>query len=340
MKKIYQWIGLATLGLLLAAGCTRKDGQQGQGDASADNTPAINATPPAFDADSAYDYIARQVAFGPRVPGTEAHRACAAYLADELRRHGADVTLQEGQVTTYDGQRLTAKNIIGAFAPECTRRILLCAHWDSRPFADRDPDKNRQHEPIDGADDGASGVGVLLEIARQLNAQGLPPDLGIDIVLFDTEDGGAPAFDPASNNPQSEDTWCLGSQYWARYPHVAGYRAEYGILLDMVGSRDAAFYREQTSERYAAAFLNRVWTAARDLGHGRYFINAPGGHLVDDHVYIIRGLRIPCIDIVNFNPDRPTGFGTYWHTHGDTMDNIDRATLRAVGETVLYVIKG
>ena len=248
--------------------------------------------------------------------------------------------MQEAEVTTYDGRRLTAKNIIGALAPDRTRRILLCAHWDSRPFADRDPDAGRQRTPIDGADDGASGVGVLLEIARQLNVSGLPADVGIDIVFFDAEDGGTPAFDPASNDPQSETTWCLGSQHWARYPHTAGYTAEYGILLDMVGSRDAVFYREQTSDRYAAAYVDRVWSAARDLGFGRYFVNAPGGNLVDDHVYVIRGLRIPCLDIVNYAPDRSTGFGAYWHTGGDTMDNIDRATLRAVGQTVLYVIKG
>ena len=108
----------------------------------------------------------------------------------------------------------------------------------------------------------------------------------------------------------------------------------------MVGSRDAVFYREQTSDRYAAAYVDRVWSVGRDLGFGRYFVNAPGGNLVDDHVYVIRGLRIPCLDIVNYAPDRSTGFGAYWHTGGDTMDNIDRATLRAVGQTVLYVIKG
>lgn len=333
-----KWIIPATVGLLLATACGRKVEPTTQGEAAAPT--GATATAPDFDADSALAYVARQVDFGPRVPGTEAHRACATYLADELRRHGATVTVQEAEVTTYDGRRLTAKNIIGALAPDRTRRILLCAHWDSRPFADRDPDAGRQRTPIDGADDGASGVGVLLEIARQLNVSGLPADVGVDIVFFDAEDGGTPAFDPASNDPQSETTWCLGSQHWARYPHTAGYTAEYGILLDMVGSRDAVFYREQTSDRYAAAYVDRVWSAARDLGFGRYFVNAPGGNLVDDHVYVIRGLRIPCLDIVNYAPDRSTGFGTYWHTGGDTMDNIDRATLRAVGQTVLYVIKG
>lgn len=337
MKKMTKWIWLPAVCTLLA-GCGQKKTDDGANDAA---KPPVQVVAPAFDADSAYAYVARQVDFGPRVPGSEAHTACATYLTEELKRHGATVTVQEAEVTAYDGRRLTAKNIIGAFAPERTRRILLCAHWDSRPFADRDPDKARQHAPIDGADDGASGVGVLLEIARQLgSAEGLPADVGVDIVLFDTEDGGTPAFDPASNNPQSEATWCLGSQHWSRSPHTPGYTAEYGILLDMVGSREALFYRERTSDRYAAAYVDRVWTAARDLGYGRYFVNAPGGNLVDDHVHIIRGLRIPCIDIVNFDPERSTGFGTYWHTGGDTMDNIDRATLRAVGQTVLYVIKG
>ncbi|MDR2232693.1 MAG: M28 family peptidase [Tannerella sp.] len=292
----------------------------------------IYSKTPAFDPDSAYHFVERQVQFGPRVPNTEAHKACAQYLVSELERFGAKTYVQEAELTAYNGDRLQACNIIGVFNPEQTKRVLLFAHWDSRPYSDQDADENNYRKPIDGADDGASGVGVLLEIARQIGIHGI--DIGVDIIFFDAEDYGVPSF----INSNMPDSWCLGSQFWAKNPHVPNYRAEYGILLDMVGSKGATFYRENYSVQYAAPYVERVWNAARDLGYGKFFINADGGGVTDDHVYVHRGRGIPSIDIINYDRDSSHSFGSYWHTQQDTMDNIDRETLKAVGQTILEVI--
>lgn len=286
----------------------------------------------AFNADSAYAYVANQVAFGPRVPNTKAHKQCGDYLAAELVRFGAKVYQQEASLTAYDGTRLEARNLIGSFNPEQTRRVLLFAHWDCRPYSDHDPDAANHRKPVDGADDGASGVGVLLEIARQLGQKA--PQVGVDILFCDAEDYGTPEF----VDSYKPDTWCLGTQFWVKNPHVKGYKAEFGILLDMVGGRNATFFREFQSQRAAAPILEMVWSKARDLGYGKYFINAEGGAITDDHQYVISGLRIPSIDIINYDPDSKTGFAPYWHTQKDNMGNIDRETLKAVGETVLAVI--
>lgn len=305
---------------------------------TADNTATAPApstasvTVPTFNGDSAYTYVANQVNFGPRVPNTQAHKACGDYLAGELTRLGAKLFVQETILTAYNGDRLEASNIIGSYNPENNKRVLLFAHWDSRPYADRDPDPANHYKPIDGADDGASGVGVLLEIARQLQQN--DPGIGIDIIFFDAEDYGEPAFTRGNN----ADSWCLGSQFWAKNPHVKNYRADYGILLDMVGSKNATFYKEGYSMHYAAPIVQKVWDTARELGYGRYFLNAEGGTITDDHIYVQRGRGIPCIDIINLDSDTAHGFGAYWHTLNDTMENIDPATLKAVGQTVLEVI--
>lgn len=302
------------------------------GDASSGVGRAL-ANTPVFDADSAYAYVAEQVAFGPRVPNSEAHKKCASYLATELERHGATFYLQEAMLTAYNGDKLQAVNIIGSFNPDQTRRVLLFAHWDSRPYADHDDDEANHHKPIDGADDGGSGVGVLLEVARQLGQKA--PSIGIDIIFFDAEDYGTPEF----VREYTPDSWCLGSQYWAKKPHVPNYKAEYGILLDMVGSKGATFYKELTSMKYAARYVEKVWATARDLGYGKYFVNAKGSAITDDHQYVIEGRQIPCLDIINIDPDnKKNGFGVYWHTVNDKMDIIDKHTLKAVGQTVLTVI--
>lgn len=287
---------------------------------------------PEFDKDSAYAYVDRQVQFGPRVPNSEAHKACARYLATELERFGAKIYVQETILTAYNGDKLEASNIIGVYNPDQKKRVLLFAHWDSRPYSDRDEEKYH-YTPIDGADDGASGVGVLLEIARQIGIKGI--GIGVDIIFFDAEDYGTPEF---INNNHKQDTWCLGTQFWTKNPHIPGYKADFGILLDMVGSKDATFYKEATSRRYAAPIVEKVWSTARELGYGRFFINADEGGIVDDHQYVISGRNIPSIDIINLDPDTSHSFGAYWHTQNDTMDNIDRETLKAVGQTVLEVI--
>lgn len=293
---------------------------------------AASSDVPTFNGDSAYAFVANQVAFGPRIPNTAAHKACADYLANELKRFGATMFIQEAILTAYDGTKLEARNIIGSYNPDNPKRVLLFAHWDSRPYADHDPDPANHHTPIDGADDGASGVGVLLEIARHIGQH--DPGIGIDIIFFDAEDYGEPAF--AKTN--MENTWCLGSQFWAKNPHVKNYRAEYGILLDMVGCKDASFYKEGYSMHYAAPIVEKVWSTARNLGYGKFFINSQASSIIDDHMYVHKGRNIPSIDIINLNPDSNTGFGKHWHTINDTMDVIDRETLKATGQTVLEVL--
>ena len=293
--------------------------------------PQSSVVVPAFNADSAYRYATQQVAFGPRVPNTEAHVACGNWLAQELERFGAKVTSQNITLRAYDGTPLKARNIIGSYKPETNKRVLLCAHWDSRPWADADPDPKNHRTPILGANDGASGVGVLLEIARQLQAQ--PTDIGVDIIFFDAEDYGTHADD---TEPADGITWCLGSQYWARVPHVEGYMARFGILLDMVGGKDARFHREGYSDGYAKHIVDKVWAAAHATGFGQWFPYADGGVITDDHLPINQIARIPCIDIIGHYPE--TGFAPTWHTMDDTMENIDPAVLRAAGQTVMQVI--
>ena len=306
--------------------------EQGTTTTTTPQTPVITSKAPTFEADSAYTYVANQVAFGPRVPNSKAHKQCGDYLAAELTRFGAQLYVQEANLKAYDGTLLEARNLIGSYNPELSKRVLLFAHWDSRPYSDHDPDPANLRKPLDGADDGASGVGVLLEIARQLGQQA--PNIGVDILFCDAEDYGTPEF----VDDYQPDTWCLGSQFWAKNPHVKNYKAEFGILLDMVGGKGATFFREFQSMRSAAPIVQMVWSKARDLGYGKFFINADGGAITDDHQYVISGRGIPSIDIINYDPDTETGFASYWHTQKDNMDNIDRETLKAVGQTVLEVI--
>lgn len=278
---------------------------------------------PTFQADSAYAFVAQQVAFGPRVPNSGGHRACGDWLMATFARYGARVQAQESVVRAFDGTALNMRNIIASFQPEKKRRILLTAHWDTRPFADED--SSRQQEPIPGANDGGSGVGVLLEVARQLGQQA--PQVGVDIILWDAEDYGS---------SEHENSYCLGSQYWSRQPHVPGYMPMYAINLDMVGAEGAYFTREGISEQYARSVLDKVWYTARSLGYDRFFRSHSSEGIIDDHTYMNLVARIPTIDII----DRPGGnrFFPHWHTHRDDLSTISRETLGAVGQTLLTVV--
>ncbi|NTU52084.1 MAG: M28 family peptidase, partial [Candidatus Aminicenantes bacterium] len=271
------------------------------------------------------------VEFGPRVPGTPAHAACADWLVKTLKQWTPDVVVQEFKARAYDGRPLEGKNIVASFDEDKTDRVLLCAHWDSRPFADHDPDPANHYKPVMGANDGASGVGVLLEIARCLSIK--KPAVGVDILLLDLEDFG----EHRNWSGYSQDSWALGSQHWAKNPHRPGYKARFGILLDMVGGAGAVFPREGTSLYYAPAVVRKVWDAARALGLGRYFVETESDPLIDDHVYINRFARIPTADIIDYD-SRRGGFPESWHTVGDTLDKIDRDTLAAAGRTVLAVV--
>lgn len=326
MNKIH--FAILTLGLLFSAFSCKTNSTS-----TVNSEESVTALVPQFNADSAYQYVEAQVNFGPRVPNSPAHVACGNYLAGKLEDFGAQVTNQYAELIAYDGTLLKARNIIGSYLPESKRRVLLFAHWDCRPWADSDPNEVNHRKPVMGANDGASGVGVLLEVARQLQAQA--PIIGIDIIFFDAEDYGAARF---YKGQHKEEYWCLGSQYWARYPHVEGYNARFGILLDMVGGKGATFYRELYSERYAKQINKKVWNAAKELGYQRHFIDEKGAAAIDDHLFINRLTSIPCIDIIPYQMDADESFGDFWHTVNDTMENIDSNTLRAVGQTVLQVI--
>ena len=329
MKKSYRYLPLLML-IVAVVACSSNNKSTEEADKK---KPVVEVNVPAFNADSAYTYVQAQADFGPRVPNSAAHKACGDYLAAQLERFGAKVYNQYADLMAYDNTLLKARNIIGAYNPESRRRVLLCAHWDSRPYADYDADEKNHHKPILGVNDGASGVGVLLEVARQLQQQA--PAIGIDIIFFDAEDYGRPYF---YQGPYKEDTWCLGSQYWGRVPHVQGYNARYGILLDMVGGKGGTFYQERFSKRTAGKEVKKIWEAAHRLGFGSFFPKKDGTEVTDDHVYVYNLRQIPCVDIINYDPEGDSGFGDFWHTMGDTMEVIDRATLNAVGQTVLEVI--
>lgn len=311
---------------LLIGACT--PGKQGAEDAGVVASDSLLiAAHPSFSGDSAFQYVAAQVAFGPRIPNTRAHARCAAYLFKTLSSFCDTAMIQEGLDTTFDGTPLVMKNIIGSFNPSDKNRILLCAHWDTRPYADQDSQNPRAL--FEGANDGASGVGVLLQLASLIRNNPVK-NIGIDIVFFDAEDWG----DPTGG---SKNSYCLGSQYWSANPHIPGYKAMYGVLLDMVGGKDALFAWEGNSLGGARELVFRIWNMAGKLGYGKHFINLDRGPITDDHVYVMAGLGIPMVDIIQFDPNTSSRFAAYWHTQNDNLASVDAATLKAVG-TILSAL--
>ncbi|MBA4852805.1 M28 family peptidase [Emticicia sp. BO119] len=291
------------------------------------------ASAPAFNADSAYTFIEKQVKFGPRVPNTSAHVKGGDWMVQKLKEYGFEVTEQHFKPTTFDGKVLNARNIIGSYNPTANKRILLAAHWDSRPFADKDSLKKEQ--AIDAANDGASGVGILLEVARTIRINQQKLNIGVDIIFFDAEDWG----EKDDMQPSQEKVyWCLGSQYWASNLHKPNYSAYFGILLDMVGAQGATFPKEAQSVQFAGNITNQIWDIAERLGYSQYFIKQEGGGITDDHVFVNTVARIPMVDILHQEVNSNRTFGAYHHTHGDNMSIIDKNTLKAVGQTVVQVL--
>jgi len=290
----------------------------------------------AFCADTAYSLVAEQVAMGPRTPGSEAGARCAEWIAARLCAAGADtVAMQRGTMRRFDGTMLPVCNVLASFNADAPKRVLLAAHYDTRPWADMEADKSRRMQPIDGANDGASGVAVVLEIARCIGLR--PADIGVDILMADAEDSGHSEL-IAPDARADGHTWCLGTQMWADARPYAGRTApEYAVLLDMVGGAGAQFHREQFSDAAASRVVDRLWAEAAALGYGDTFVDSPGGAVVDDHVYISRS-GIPAVDIIE-SMNRSTGsFPPTWHTHADNLENIDRRSLERAGKTVLSLI--
>lgn len=303
------------------------------------NDEAAVAVGPEFSADSAYAYCKAQCDFGPRTMNSEAHERCGEWIVAKFRQFGLAVVEQKATLKGYDGTPLKATNIIASYTPkqstEGLPRILVCAHWDSRPWADNDPDSANWRKPVVAANDGASGVAVILELAR-LVSQADSLAVGIDFVCFDAEDWGVPQWSDAND---SGDSWALGAQHWAANPHVKDYSARFGVLLDMVGGSGAKFFREGMSLHYALEIVEKVWNAARVVGYSSLFPNSQGGMVTDDHIPVNDKLGIPTIDVIPYYESCPqSSFGPTWHTVGDTMENIDPNTLKAVGQTMVQVL--
>jgi Zn-dependent M28 family amino/carboxypeptidase len=264
---------------------------------------------------------------------SEAHEACGKWIAEKFASFGMAVSTQKADLKGFDGTILKSTNIIASFKPEVTNRILLCAHWDSRPWADNDPDEANHKKPVMAANDGASGVAVMLEVARLL------PDslgIGVDFICFDAEDWGIPQWSDAEDDGNS---WALGAQYWAANPHQQDYKANFGILLDMVGGQGATFYQEGMSVRYARHIVEKVWRAAQVVGFGSMFPMQTGGNITDDHIPVNQVAKIPTIDIIPHYPTcEQSTFGPTWHTVNDDMAHIDKNTLQAVGQTLIQVL--
>lgn len=286
-----------------------------------------HVTAPDFNADSAFAYVKVQADMGPRTPGSKAHDMAVAYYEQQFKKYGAEVIIQKGNATSYDNKPWVLKNIIATYNPKAEERVLLCAHWDSRPFADKDKVEANRTKPCPGVNDGASGVGVLMEMARLINDKS--PGVGVDIILFDLEDYG--------DNGGHPDTWCLGSQYWSRNLHVPYYGAKFGVLLDMVGAKDAVFPKEGLSMNYAGQYVNEIWTTAEKLGYGKYFIKQETAEMTDDHQFVNKLAQIPCVDILHYEWQK-NAFFEHHHTTTDDINSIDKNTLKAVGQTLLEVI--
>ena len=299
----------------------------------------VNPVGPSFNADSAYVFTKAQCDFGPRDMNSRGHDLCGEWIVSKFKEYGCKVTTQTATLAGYDGTKLRSRNIMASINPEATTRILLCAHWDSRPWADNDPDSANWRKPILAANDAASGVAVMLELARIIgkskDEKAFNKQLGIDFVCFDAEDWGTPQWADVADNA---DSWALGAQYWSKnLPQ--GYEARYGILLDMVGGVGAKFYREGMSMQYAPEIVKKVWRAAREVGFGSYFPKEDGGVITDDHVPVNQFAKIPTIDIIPYYADcQQSSFGPTWHTLADNMENIDKNTLKAVGQTLVQVI--
>lgn len=321
MKKAQ--IALYSVGMLLmVSACSCSKGvANGQGQAS--SAPEIKG--PAFNADSAFQYVSRQVAYGPRIGNSEAHEACGRWLAEELMRHGADTVIEQ-KTNLPDFGPMT--NIMGRFGLDKNERVLLLAHWDSRPTADEEPDVSLHSKPIDGANDGASGVGVLLEMARLINLEA--PEVGIDILFVDAEDAGSEG---------DEDSWARGAQYFAEnMPYgVSEPLPRYAVLLDMVGGVQAQFHRELFSETYCKTITDKIWRLAKNIGLSSRFPDASGGAINDDHLPLIRA-GIPSVDIIESRNPQTGGFNPTWHTLNDNIDNIDAETLGIVGKLITQLI--
>lgn len=300
------------LGLAVLSAC--------EGEPKAERGREASPPAPTFDGDAAYALLERQVEFGPRVPGTEGHARQLAWMEEYLRERADTLILQSFTHRTESGETLELTNLFARFRPEAADRVLYLTHWDTRPTADQDPDPARRDEPIAGANDGASGTAVLLQLADVLSRHS--PPIGVDLLFVDGEDYG----------PTGVDMYLGATYFAANLP--PGYRPLYGVLIDMIGDRDPVFPIEAYSQQYAPEVVQRVWRVADELGYGRIFRRTPGLAIEDDHIPLNRaGIRT--IDIIDF--DYGPG-NSYWHTHQDSLQNTAPTGLEAVGRVLTTLV--
>ncbi len=298
-------LALAVAGSLLSCGGT--DGEPRASGASE------------FDGARALANVERFVAFGPRVPGTPEHVAAGDWLVSEMRRLADTVIVQAWTYTTADGKALPMRNILARFKPAATNRVLFLAHWDSRPKADSDAIPENREKPVPGANDGGSGVAILLGVAEALKAR--PAGPGVDLLFTDGEDWGS----------FSTDTDVLiGARYFAEHLPEPGYMPMFGVLFDMVGDAEPRFEQESHSVRAAPEVVQRVWSTAQRLGYAA-FSNREYGEITDDHLPLIQaGLRV--IDVIDL-------YYPHHHTVDDTPDKVSRSTLQMVGDVAMAVLR-
>ena len=289
--------------------------------------PMAQVKVPKFDSSLALEHVEKQLSFGTRVPGSPTHKAAREWMVETMKAYGWSVEEEHFTAKVYTGEELPGTNIIAKYNPAAATRILLAAHYDTRHIAEKDETESRKSDPIMGADDGASGVGVLMSLAKTIGES--PLEIGVDIVLFDLEDYG----DPDSTNGDSS-SWAIGSAHWAKNVDRK-YKPKHAILLDMVGAKDATFPQETYSRRMNKQLVDKVWKLAQDMGYGNYFVNEDRGGVQDDHLSVANYAGIPMIDIIHKTTD---GFGHYHHTHKDDIEIIDKRTMKAVGQVMAAVV--
>jgi glutaminyl-peptide cyclotransferase len=281
---------------------------------------AGGSTAKEFDGKQALAYVATQVAFGPRVPGQPGHAAMAQWLDSMSHARADSVTMQRWWHHTASGDSIAMVNVLAQFNVKATQRVLYLAHWDTRPRAENDADPKNKNTPIPGADDGGSGVAILLGVADALKK--LPPEVGVDLLYVDGEDYG-------TFGPPMVDV-LIGATYYAAHPIVSG-RPLFGVLWDMVGHANLKLPVENNSQIAAPEIVDRVWGAAAALGYGNVFTRTPYGAITDDHIPLMNaGMRV--IDIIDISYP-------YWHTTQDTPDKESAESLAAVGNTAVAVIR-
>ncbi len=288
----------------------------------------------AFDGTQAIAYVRAQLDFGPRVPGTAGHRRTGDWIVAQMRQRADTVIEQRWTHVTQRGDSLPLRNILARFRPAETARVLYIAHWDTRPTADSDRNLGARQQPIPGANDGASGVALLIALADVLKKT--PPTVGVDLLFVDGEDYGS------FQDPQLRDV-LIGSRYFANHLPSPDYRPLYGVLWDMIGDRDLQIYQEQNSVTAAPEVVARVWQTAKDLGYEKFFIPEVGEAITDDHVPLLgKGLRV--IDVIDLDYGPPLENGgagpgtTYHHTLQDTIDKISARSLQIVGDVATTLV--